>query len=162
MSAEGKTYAYRLHVGPGPLDPLARLHRHRIKPAWSQALKGDLGRLREAAAHFVGRHDFSNFAREDTSRLNRTNCRTIHAIDIIDEGEGCCRVDVRLDGALWKMVRNVVGCIVASACGKFAPDLIPEMLSSPVERHGKAKLPFPCFPAEGLCLEKVHYPDGDF
>lgn len=162
LSAAGKTYAYRLQVGAAPPDPLERLYRHRIQPAWADALQGDLGRLRAAASHFVGTHDFAYFAREDASRPGRTTVRTIRGIEVVDEGGGRCRIDVHLDGALWKMVRNVVGCVVAAACGKFSSDLIPEMLSNPPQRQGGAGVPFPCFPAEGLCLERVHYAEEEF
>merc|ERR1719401_3045418 len=32
LSASGKTYSYRLHVGPRPPDPLGRMYRYEVLP----------------------------------------------------------------------------------------------------------------------------------
>lgn len=155
FSATGKTYVYRLHV-VGPADPLERLYRYEIPQAWADGLGGDLDKLRAAALRFVGTMDFAPFARPDPSRPNLTTVRTIESVDVIDEGGGRCRIEVRLDGALWRMVRNVVGCILALACGRLGQQTFDAWLASEHPERNAGAL-FDCLPARGLCLEEVRY-----
>ncbi|CAK0887167.1 unnamed protein product [Prorocentrum cordatum] len=118
----------------------------------------------QAAAAFEGRHDFARFHQKDPSRgPERDTVRTIRRIEVVDEGAGQCRIDMQLDGALYKMVRNVVGCIVYAALGRVSLEDVREALQRPsAARPSRCELgEFPCLPASGLCLERVHYAAED-
>lgn len=58
-------------------------------------------------------------------------------IAVIDEGEGRYRLDFILDGALYKMVRNIVGTMLQVAAGKMAFSAIDELFG------GNPRLPPP-------------------
>lgn len=115
----------------------------------------DLDLLRSAAQHFVGLHDFAHFTQLAKLEGNRSSLRRIEDVRVVDEIPGQrCRVEIDLDGALFRMVRNMLGCMVSAACGRISSEQIDEML-----KGGTRGRDFPCLPANGLCLEKVHYKD---
>ncbi|CAE7462010.1 truA [Symbiodinium natans] len=166
FSASGKTYVYRLHYGTNAADPLQRFYRYQIPAGWARTFDGDL--LRAAASKFIGEKDFRYFTQ--TSKLDRYRIagtvRTIRSLNVVEEGPGACRIEVNLDGAIFRMVRNIVGCIVMAACGRLAVDRIDELLQASPDKAKQdtmaPALAFPCLPPHGLCLEKVHYDSQDF
>ncbi|CAE7226354.1 truA [Symbiodinium sp. CCMP2456] len=166
FSASGKTYVYRLHYGYNAADPLERFYRYQIPHGWARTFDSDL--LRQAASKLVGEKDFAYFTQAkklDKYRMSGT-VRTIHGINVVEDGPGRCRIEVNLDGAIYRMVRNIVGCIVMAACGRLALERIDELLQVPPDKaKQETSVPvsaFPCLPPHGLCLEKVHYDSQDF
>ncbi|CAE7659481.1 truA1, partial [Symbiodinium pilosum] len=166
FSASGKTYVYRLHCGRNPADPLERFYRYQIPSSWARTFNGEL--LRVAAAKFVGKKDFSYFTHASKLDIYRTGgtVRTIRSVNVVEEGPGQCRIEVQLDGAIFRMVRNIVGCLVSAACGRVAVEEIDELLQVQPDKakqeSGTTAISFPCLPPHGLCLEQVHYQIHDF
>lgn len=137
--ATGKQYVYRLHSGRAAMDPMQRLYRHHFGPV---AL--DLAAMTEAAALFEGEHDFAAFANlpRGTSpgygACGSGSVRRVAAVRVVDEGDGYARIEVLLKGALYKMVRNVVGALVDVGAGKVTGDTIKQLLAEPSLRSRRS------------------------
>ncbi len=144
-SAKGKIYRYHLHTGR-VLNPFKRLYStHLHYPI-------DLSLLKNAAALFVGEHDFTSFSNEaHRGSASRDAVRTITRIDVI-ENEDEIILEFEGDGFLYKMVRNIMGTILDVARGKLEIGQIPHIFKAK-DRQKAA----PCAPPEGLFLVKVHY-----
>ena len=154
--ATGKLYSYRLHYGP-VLDPLQRLQRHHVghRPL-------DLDRMRQGAGHLaIGRLDCAALANRRAGEPlpidhdPSLTTRTIRCVDVVDEGGGNVRVDVHVQSALYKMVRNMVGLLIRIGDGGLDPEDVPRLIVA----RDRSRLPGPA-PAHGLTLESVYYADG--
>ena len=110
----------------------------------------DLARLRAAAGHLVGTHDFSAY--RASACQARSPVRTVHALDV---GQRGARVwfDVVADGFLHHMVRNIVGVLLAIGAGEAEPGWAREVLRSRDRTTGGVTAS-----AEGLYLVRVGYP----
>jgi len=98
----------------------------------------------------------------------------VYRVDLVDEGDGKYRIDFLLKGALYKMVRNMMGTALEVAQGRMAESKMLELLHhagpeirSEDDGDGKV-LQFvrndnKCKPAppQGLTLERVFF-DDDF
>ena len=123
----------------------------------------DAGRMREAAASFVGMKDFASFTDDD--RRDKSTLVLVDAIDIVEHG---ALILVRVQGShfLWKMVRRVVGVLAAVGRGELRPAEAQALLRAPADEREPAardRLPTPAeltAPAAGLFLESVRY-EGD-
>ena len=156
VSAKGKIYRYRIWSAP-VLPPFEHGR------AWHIPRPLDLRALKTAAKHFVGTHDFADFAANrgksgrrgdtDSSRDEReeSTIRTIYSVRVRQRGS---RVTIEFDGDgfLYKMVRLIIGSLVKCALGKMQIEDIVARLKSPQSGHA-------CFtaPAEGLFLVRVRY-----
>lgn len=161
LNALGKVYSYRLFVGeiPSPLDRLYRVHANHAARA-----PIDVERLTRAMKLFVGEHDFAGFSNEMDKRTALRKAdgftefntrRTVYSADVVDEGGGNLRLVFHLDGALYRMVRNMVGTLLAIAAGRVEIDVIEEIFRTGVRDSRRIY----AAPAHGLTLETVHY-DG--
>ena len=112
----------------------------------------DASRMRVAAAHLVGEHDFAAFAHAQHGR--ESTVRTIHACEVGALSEDRLAIDVSGNGFLYNMVRIVAGTLVEVGRGRIAPESIPAILASR-DRAGAG----PTLPANGLRLRWIHYPD---
>jgi len=86
--------------------------------------------------------------------------RTVRRISLVDEGEGegeggRFRFEFELDGALYKMVRNMVGVLWSVGSGSMEVEQVAELLALKDRQRNLVK---PA-PPEGLTLEKVLYED---
>jgi len=170
--ATGKLYTYRLHSGQSPMDPMERLYRYH---AFNLPL--DLDVMAQAAAIFEGEHDFGAFANTPRGSslpydvASTGTVRRVAQVHVVDEGAGYARVDVLLQGALYKMVRNMVGALIDVGAGRVASEQIRNLLADPSLRKRSARelllsqarsqradpnWPRPV-PAHGLTLESVFY-----
>ena len=115
--------------------------------AWHRWHKLDVSAMQEAAAHFVGRHDFASFARPGHGRENTQ--RTVYACDVHAR---LPRLVVGIEGSgfLWNMVRIMVGTLVQVGIGRYSPDRIPRMLEA---RSREAS--GPTAPPHGLYLQWI-------
>ena len=108
--------------------------------------------MREAAARFVGFHDFQSFSDDDPSATSTTV-----ALELLDLHEDDDLIVVHIEGShfLWKMVRRIVGGLVEVGRGALSVDEAAAFLTtrSPIPARLTA-------PAAGLFLERVYYP-GD-
>ena len=75
---------------------------------------------------------------------------------MVDEGRGRFRVDVRLDGALYRMVRNMVGTAFLVGRGGLDMEEAARALEVVYDNGGR---PTRAAPAHGLTLEYVYYDD---
>ncbi len=84
--------------------------------------------------------------------------RTIRHLRIVNETlDGThLRIDFYLDGALYKMVRNIVGCMLAVAVGDLDVTDIDRLFAEQNRKNAPMAAP-----ARGLCLEHVYYDDWD-
>jgi tRNA pseudouridine38-40 synthase len=108
-----------------------------------------LDAMREAAAHFVGEHDFSAFRSAECQA--KSPVRTVHALSIEQRGE---RIEfvLRANAFLHHMVRNLVGTLIYVGKGKHPAQWAREVLDA--RDRGAAA---PTFAPEGLYLEGVEY-----
>lgn len=105
--------------------------------------------MAEAAAQFVGTHDFR--AVRSVGTETRTTVRTVHYCTVERTGE-LIELKVCADGFLYNMVRAIVGTCVYAAEGKLSPGDIPAILES-----GNRTLAGPTAPPDGLYMSKLWY-----
>ncbi|KAL3907467.1 MAG: hypothetical protein SGILL_008863, partial [Bacillariaceae sp.] len=120
---DSKLYSYRLCIGDS-MDPIERYHRWQYD--WGNQI--DPQRLERILKLYEGEHDFVCFsgALEQQARktgVTKNTVRTIQSVELVPERaysqddevldnssrHEYYRIDIRLDGALYKMVRNLVG-----------------------------------------------------
>jgi tRNA pseudouridine38-40 synthase len=145
--ARGKRYAYLVRTETFPL-PLGRGQWHWV----CEAL--DLHAMREAACHFVGRHDFGALASAGSPR--KSNERHVRSVHFLVKRRGFALV-VEGDGFLYNMVRTMVGTLLEVGRGKRASASIPALLAGKDRREAG-----PTAPPEGLYLVRVRYDDACF
>jgi len=152
-SSTGKRYVYKMRCRRGAMDPLDRLYRGHV--AYEEL---DFEILTAALEKCRGTKDFKAFANNAPTQnpLEIDTVRTIHRIDVVAEGGGDYAIAMDLDGALYRMVRNIVGACVACGTGKLELDVLDELLSGRCSRRDN---PTKSAPARGLCLEEVFYDD---
>ncbi|NDY42014.1 tRNA pseudouridine(38-40) synthase TruA [Dissulfurirhabdus thermomarina] len=150
--AVAKTYSYRVLVAPSK----APLWEDR---AWRLPSPLDIEAMRQAAAALLGRHDFAAFQASGSSV--KTTVRTLYRcrIEVLEPGAlavpapgPIVHFSVAADGFLRYMVRNMVGTLVEVGSGRRPPDDLQRILSG-----GDRRLAGRTAPAEGLCLDRVHY-----
>jgi tRNA pseudouridine38-40 synthase len=145
FSAKGKVYEYRIHLGDA--DPFIRPY------AWAILKPIDLAAMKRTAAVLEGRHDFRAFA-----ALNRAEfgdeagtTRNLRRLRIVVRGRSL-RVIAEADGFLYKMVRSLVGALVAAGEGKLTPEEVRAHLASGI-RTARIQTA----PPQGLFLRRVRY-----
>jgi tRNA pseudouridine38-40 synthase len=142
-SALGRSYLYQL----------ARRKTAFAKPfVWWVKDPLDLEAMRRAAALLTGFHDFRSFADNDPEASSTTVA--LEALGVVEAGP---LLLVRVAGShfLWKMVRRLVGVLVAVGRGDLAEGDVATMLEQPSRLPAQLTAP-----ASGLFLERVRYP-GD-
>lgn len=158
-NAKGKLYSYRICTGRF-CDPMERLYRHF---EWRAAKFGFSEELFKQATHkFIGSHDFSAFTNsscmppgfEPPVLINPV--RTVRTANVIKEKKDMYRIDFNIDGAMYRMIRNIVGTILDVSCGKMKLSTIDDLFFSRDRRLVPKSAP-----AKGLCLENVFYADWD-
>ena len=143
-SARGKRYRYLIE-NVATRAPLGRLH------AWQLFGRLDVGAMREAAAHLLGRHDFACFQAADCACAHAV--REVRRADVLGEPGGRIELVFEATAFVKHMVRNVVGTLVEVGQGKRAPGALPALLARRDRREAG-----PTAPPQGLCLEEVFYP----
>jgi tRNA pseudouridine38-40 synthase len=109
----------------------------------------DLDRMREAAALFVGRHDFRSFSDDDPAEKSTTV-----QVDAVEITETDHLLVFRIAGShfIWKMVRRVVGVVVDVGRGGMTAQAAAAMLREASDVPARLTAP-----ASGLFLERVWY-----
>ena len=141
-SATAREYRYRIDDAPwaeAPLEP----------DVWRRPGRLSAPRMRAAAAHLVGEHDFASFCRRPpnggptTRRLERlTVSRRADRVEVV----------ARANAFLHQMVRAIVGTLVAVGSGRLEPDAVADILAT----RDRSRAP-QMAPARGLTLERVVY-----
>lgn len=165
-----KLYSYRICLSV--MDPIHRFQRWQVP---GDADPVDVPLLKETLNRFEGTHDFRAFAgavEQAEKRSNRTvnSVRTIFECKLVDESEfygreGYYRIDIVLSGALYKMVRNMVGTAIDVSRGRVDEATFSKLLQCEgadkeqvLTRKDNRSKPAP---PEGLNLERVFYEDDD-
>jgi tRNA pseudouridine38-40 synthase len=145
-SARAKTYEYRIFRGEICPPFLARY-------AYALNHPLDFERMRRAAAHVLGEHDFTSFAASDAVSERSSNLRTILSSEwISDHAQDVIAYRVSGNGFLHHMVRNLVGTFLEVGRGNLGEEEIPRVLSERARASAG-----PTAPARGLCLVEVEY-----
>ena len=146
FSALRRYYEYRILDENKVIQPLARLNT----ASWYRRLDVDL--MNHASALLLGTHDYAAFCK---FREGGTTIRTLETYQWRRDREGYLVADVVADAFCYSMVRNLVGAIVCVADGRKDPEWISTLLENK-ERVSDSLV----FPARGLTLYKVDYPDA--
>jgi tRNA pseudouridine38-40 synthase len=141
FNAKGKAYTYIINHGQkSPFNNRYTLFSYQ---------RLNIQALREAAALLVGTHDFASFA--VNNRQYKTTVRTIFRIDIQEFGDLICITFIG-NGFLYKMIRCIIGTLLAVATGKSSVAEVSEILAAK-ERDAAHNTALP----HGLFLMKVFY-----
>lgn len=132
---------------------IARRRTAFVKPfVWWVKEDLDLSAMRRLCARFVGLHDFQSFSDDDPAEKS-TEVR-VDSLDVHEDGD---LIVVHIEGShfIWRMVRRLVGVLVAVGKGELSEQEAAGFLEA------KSALPARLTaPASGLFLERVYYP-GD-
>ena len=146
-SALGKTYRYRIYRGAICPPFLTRY-------VWHYPYPLDEDAMRRAASYFLGDHDFTSFAAVDPEHGRETedsNVRSISKSECTKVGDEFV-YDVRGNGFLHHMVRNIVGTLVLVGKGVLPAEDVSRILR---ERNRSAA--GATVPPSGLYLVSVEY-----
>ncbi len=145
FSALERTYVYVV-LNRRERSPLSARYAHHV---W---LPLDIEPMKAAAMHLIGEHDFRSFC--GMLPESGPTVRTLHAIAIRRKGE-MVRLEIRGDGFLHRMARNIVGTLVECGTGKRDPASVAAAL-----RAGDRSAAGLTAPPQGLYLAGVRYGDG--
>lgn len=146
FSALRRHYKYRILDANRVLQPLARFNT----APWYRLL--DLDLLNRASALLLGTHDFAAFCK---FREGGTTIRTLQSFHWARDHDGVLVADVVADAFCYSMVRNLIGAIVCVADGRKDFTWVSTILENR-ERVSDSQV----FPAHGLTLFQVDYPDA--
>ncbi len=142
VQATRKRYVYYVQLGEA--DPFT-------KPFCVEMFRPlDFAAMAAAAAVLRGQHDFRAFtALNGTERENTV--RTVSRLDITRRGRRL-QITAEAEGFLYKMVRSLVGALLAVGEGRLTPQRVQEILDAK-ERTALVKTA----PPQGLFLDRVFY-----
>ena len=141
-SVSGKEYRYRLYQTPYR-DPFRRVHAHHYPYPLN------IERMKEAAAHLIGEHDFTSFCSTKSDKENKV--RTVTNISFLEQGDDI-EIHFAGSGFLYNMVRIMVGTLLKVGSGRLEPGDVAAILKAK-DRNRAAQTA----PAEGLYLWRVYY-----
>jgi tRNA pseudouridine38-40 synthase len=151
-SARGKVYRYRLYRGRVVPPMLWRYVLHYPFPLDEDA-------MRDAAARFVGVHDFASFAASTGSEEDdkeRSTEREIFSTELVRSPDGEELVfTVRGRSFLRYMVRKMMGTLLDVGRGKLQPADIDRLY----ELKDRSKSG-PTVPPQGLCMVSVEHEEA--
>lgn len=105
--------------------------------------------MKREARVLVGSHDFSSFQAKD--KRERNSFRRIDELNIFRK-DGEIIIDIKSNGFLYNMVRNIVGTLIKVGRGRLKKGAVKEILEKKNRKFAGATAP-----AKGLCLMKVNY-----
>lgn len=112
----------------------------------------DIDAMRQAAAHFIGTHDYSSFRASECQ--TKSPIRTMDAITITQDGDKVY-FDFEARSFLHHQVRNIMGTLKRVGDGSWHPDKIIEILAAKSRSAAG-----PTAPAHGLFFIRVDYNDN--
>jgi len=145
FSATGKSYFYHIHLGDA--DPFIRPY------CWAILKPLDIDAISAAAGVLEGRHDFKAFSALNGREPDEASgtVRDLRRFEVSVRGRRI-RIEAEADGFLYKMVRSLVGAVVAVGEGKLTLGEIRSIRSSGVRTAA-----IQTAPAQGLFLQRVLY-----
>jgi tRNA pseudouridine38-40 synthase len=153
--AHHKFHARHSAIARGYLYQVARRRTAFAKPyVWWVREPLDVKAMREAAALCLGLHDFQSFTDDDPEEKST---KVLLERLVLDESNHGGLLIVRISGShfVWKMVRRVVGVLVAVGRGEVTIQAMRTFLAQKSDVPAKLTAP-----ASGLFLEWVRY-EGD-
>ncbi|MGN1024218.1 MAG: tRNA pseudouridine(38-40) synthase TruA [Lachnospiraceae bacterium] len=144
FKAIGKTYRYTLWYAASGEKPVFER-----KYTWVLREKPDVERMREAAEHLVGEHDFKSFC--GNSHMKKSTVRVVDNIQIVESGN-TIRLYFHGSGFLQNMVRILTGTLLEAGYGRLTPEDMDRILEARDRKQAG-----PTAPPQGLCLMKVDY-----
>ena len=146
-SALSRTYRYWIENASTGNVLLAHLTANCREPL-------DLKLMQEAARRFVGRHDFVAF--QSAGSPAPTTIRCVQRLQLRRRhdifGSSLIEIEIEADAFLYRMVRNIVGTLMAVGKGELEPSSVTVLMGSKDRR-----LCPPPAPTQGLCLVDVKY-----
>jgi tRNA pseudouridine38-40 synthase len=144
-SAQSKIYHYHITLDSF-IMPCERLYTTHIRK------QIDIDLLERCAKEFIGTHDFTSFANKASEGAASKNAvRTITRLDVIKTKHGI-RLEFEGTGFLYKMVRNIVGMLLAVASHKRKIEEVKLLFKVKDRRQAPLSAP-----ASGLFLIRVIY-----
>ncbi|PKK87720.1 MAG: tRNA pseudouridine(38-40) synthase TruA, partial [Candidatus Wallbacteria bacterium HGW-Wallbacteria-1] len=141
-NAKGKSYVYKILASPVASPFLADLAFHVTRTL-------DWAAMEEAAASFLGEHDFTTFMASGSSI--KTTVRTITEISFSNNGD-LWEMTFTGNGFLYNMVRIMAGTLYEVGYGRIKPGDINKIIAD--KDRSKAGI---TAPAHGLYLKEVYY-----
>lgn len=145
FSALSRSYIYKILDDGQILPPLLRYDT----ATWYRPL--DLDAMNEAVNPLLGEHDFAAFCK---ARESGTSIRTLKDFRFQRDSMGVIIAKVKADAFCHSMVRSLIGAAVCVGEARFSPTWMKEVLDGKT-RIGESLV----FPARGLTLIKVEYPE---
>jgi len=136
---------YRYRICNQPVRPAVG-HRY----AWHLHRPLDLTAMQAAATYLMGRHDFKSFESSGSPRAHTVR----EVVETVWQraNDDHLVFDIRANGFLRGMVRNMVGTLVEVGMGRRQPRSLPELLQAADRRLAPAAAP-----PQGLFLVHVQY-----
>ncbi len=141
-TASKKTYEYAISNAAIQL-PTRRLYSYFVY------IPLDLEKMREAAAYFLGEHDFAGFC--SAGSQVRTTVRCIEALEILEFGEEI-RIRITGNGFLYNMVRIIAGTLIEVGMGRRSREQVRRAIC-----EADRSLAGPTAPPQGLTLIGIDY-----
>jgi tRNA pseudouridine38-40 synthase len=142
FSASARAYRYVVNTGPVS-DPF------RAPFEWFRPGELSVPRIRAAARHLVGEHDFTSFCRHPGR--GRPTTRRLERLSVARDGHRVV-FGLRANAFLHQMVRSIVGTLIEVGDGRFGPDAVARMLAAR-DRSVTGRVA----PPHGLTLVRVVY-----
>ncbi len=141
--ATSRRYSFTIDNGP-VRSPLTRRTSHHVETPL------DVARMRRAARHFLGRHDFARFA----GRPDRADASTVREITEFTVRQDGRMVVLEVQGGsfLPHQVRRMAGALVDVGHRRTTPGQVKDMLDGKEAGAVAGSLP-----PQGLCLLRVEY-----
>lgn len=153
--ATRRVYEYRIYQSPTRMPLLERT-------AWHVAQPLDQSAMNAAGVLLIGSHDFASFGNPPRGEKG-TTLRTVYRTDWSESASQfgtlripTCVFSIEANAFLYRMVRTVVGALVAVGQGRWTQDDFAEAF----EAQARGKIPF-LAPAHGLTLVQVRYDDDN-
>ncbi|MCI9018496.1 MAG: tRNA pseudouridine(38-40) synthase TruA [Lachnospiraceae bacterium] len=146
LHALRKTYVYRIW-NSSVSNVFERKYLYQVKEPL------DVTAMKQAAALLCGTHDFRAFCAN--KRMKKSTVRTLEHIEIERYGQEL-RLSFTGNGFLYHMVRIMVGTLLEVGLGKRRWEEMPQLLET-----GERACSGVLAPAQGLCLLRVEYKDGE-
>lgn len=144
FSCIGRRYLFRILNRRAP----PALDRDRV---WHIAQDLDIAAMQEAAAHLVGRHDFTTF--RSAHCQSDSPVKTLDRLDVEQAGEEL-HVNAAARSFLHHQVRSMVGCLALVGRGQWSPD----DMKAALEAKDRSALGLNA-PPHGLYFVEARYPD---
>ncbi|NLE91360.1 MAG: tRNA pseudouridine(38-40) synthase TruA [Elusimicrobia bacterium] len=145
FSAKSKHYRYSILNRRAP-PALLRGKVHHC------SYKLDVDLMRREARELRGRHDFRAFQNAGSPRKGGT-VRNMFSVEVkLDRADGIISIDMKADGFLYNMARNIAGTLIDIGRGRLPAGSTAGILESQDRRFAGQSAP-----ACGLCLVEVKY-----